>query len=100
MDTGTLIKVSTNEVDNDGDYVQAASAIEMVANHTGVDASADVNSYTSGGSKLDLTVVPGDAKIDAIGEETDYLVFQLEVDDTASPGQMSSKTLTVQYDEI
>lgn len=100
MDTGTLIKVSTNEVDNDADYNVADSADEMVANHSGVDTSADVNNYTSGGSQLSLTVVPADSIIDAIGEETDYLVFQLEVANTASPGQMTSKTLTIQYDEI
>ena len=100
MDTGTLIKVATNVVDNDTDYDQAAGTDEMVANHTGVDASADVNNYTSGGSQLSITVVPGDNIVDAIGEETDYIMLQLEVTSTASPGQMTSKTLTVQYDEI
>ena len=100
MDTGTLIKVSTNEVDNDTEYDQADTASEMVANHTGVTTSADVNNYTSGGSQLSMTVVPGDNIIDAVSEETDYLVFQLEVGTTASPGQMTSKTMTIQYDEI
>lgn len=99
-DAGCTIKVSTNVVDNDTDYDQADAATEMVANHTGVDSSASVNDYTSGGTKLDLTVVPGDSLIDAIGEETDYLVFQLEVTNSASPGAMTSKTMTIQYDEI
>jgi len=100
MDTGTLIKIATNEVLNDGEYDQADGTNEMVANHTGVTTSADVNNYTSGGSQLALTVVPGDNIIDAVSEETHYMVLQLEVASTASPGQMTSKTLTVQYDEI
>lgn len=99
-DTGITIKVSTNEVLNDSEYDQADGNNEMVANHTGVTASADVNGYTSGGSKLNLGVVPGDDKIDASGEETDYLVFQMEVANTASPGQVTSKTHYIQYDEI
>lgn len=102
MDTGTLIKVSTDSpsVDNDTEYDQADGTNEMVANHTGVTSSADVNGYTSGGSKLTLDLATGDSKIDAIGEETDYLVFQAEIQSTASPGQMTSKTHTIQYDEI
>ena len=100
MDTGTLIKIATNTVANDTDYDQADGTDEMVANHTGVTASADVNNYTSGGTQLSIGVVPGDDIIDAISEETDYMVLQLEVSSTASPGQMTSKTLTVQYDEI
>jgi len=100
MDTGTLIKVSTNEVLNDSGYDQATGTDEMVANHTGVTSSADCNNYTSGGSKLAFSVVPGDDIIDTSGEETNYLVFQLEISSTASPGQMTSKTHTIQYDEI
>ncbi|MHA2065675.1 MAG: hypothetical protein ACXABY_14965, partial [Candidatus Thorarchaeota archaeon] len=69
MDTGTLIKIATNAVDNDTDYDQAAGTDEMVANHTGVTTSADVNNYTSGGSQLSITVVPGDNIIDATTEE-------------------------------
>lgn len=100
MDTGVLIKVGTNAVANDSDYNVADGADEMVANHSGVDASADVNGYTSGGSQLALGVVPGDDVIDDVDEETDYLVLQLNVSSTASAGNITSKTHTFQYDEI
>jgi len=99
-DTGVDIMVATNEVTNDADYNIADGAVEMVANHTGVDASASINDYTSGGSQLALGVVPGDDIIDATSEETEYLVFQMDISNTAGPGQVTSKDLTVSYDEI
>jgi len=36
----------------------------------------------------------------AVGETTDYVVLQLAVSDTASPGNLSAETITFQYDEI
>jgi hypothetical protein len=99
-DTGITIMVANDAMANSGDYDQADGNNEMVANHANVTGSTDIATYTSGGSKKSFGVVPGDSIIDAATEETDYLVFQMNVANTASPGQVTSKTHTVQYDEI
>ena len=71
----------------------------MVTGHTGVTAKTDIFTYTSGAPKS-LTISEGSAQIDAINEETDYVLLQMTVTDTASPGTLSAETLTFQYDEI
>jgi hypothetical protein len=38
--------------------------------------------------------------INAIGEMTNYLIFQVEVGTTAAPGIKTTETWSVQYDEI
>ena len=72
---------------------------EMVANHSGITSSTDAFTYTSASPKS-VSVSESGNIIDAVGETTNYLVFQLEVDSTASPGNLADETLTFQYDEI
>lgn len=97
-DTGVLIRVATNEVLNDSEYDQADGSGAMNGNHSYVSAIADMESYTAA-SPLALTVAPVDDIIDNTGEETNYVVLQLEVLNTASPGEVTEKTVTFVYDE-
>lgn len=75
------------------------SGNEMTASHTGISSSADVFSYTSASPKS-VTISETPAQIDAIGETTNYLVFQMEVIQTASSGDLANETWTYKYDEI
>lgn len=73
---------------------------EMVAAHAGLTSSSDAHATYTSGSALTVTIGEASAQIDAIGETTHYVVLQLEVIDTASPGTLSADTFTFQYDEI
>lgn len=72
---------------------------EMVAAHAGLTTSSDVFTKTSG-SPLSVTIGEASNQIDAIGETTNYVVLQMEVGTTASPGDLTDETFTWQYDEI
>ena len=72
---------------------------EMVAAHAGLTTSSDVFTKTSG-SPLSVTIGEASSQIDAIGETTNYVVLQMEVGTTASPGDLAEETFTWQYDEI
>ena len=72
---------------------------EMVADHGGISSSADAFSYGTV-APLAGPSIGGDNIIDAIGETSDYLVLQMEVDNTASPGNLTDETFTFRYDEI
>ena len=51
------------------------------------------------GSHLAIGVVPVDDVIDAVGEYTDYIVFQLKVEDGAQRGEMATLPFYIEYDE-
>lgn len=72
---------------------------ELVAGHGGITAKTNAFSYISGGGKT-VSISEAGSIINAIGETTNYLVFQLTIDNTASPGDLVNETLTFQYDEI
>ena len=72
---------------------------EMVAAHAGLTGSADAFGFTSGSTKT-LSISEAGSIINAIGETTNYLIFQMEVVSTASPGNLTDETWTIQYDEI
>ena len=76
------------------------SGDEMVAAHAGLTSSVDAFSKTQASPLSGPSISEGGNVIDAVGETTDYLVLQMEVDDTASPGDLANETLTFQYDEI
>ena len=77
-----------------------ANAAEVMTNHTDITASTDAFTFTSGSPLSGPTISEAGNVINAIGETTNYLVLQLEVADTASPGDLANETLTFQYDEI
>ncbi len=73
---------------------------EVVANHGGITTVGDAFSYTSGSPLSGPTISEDSSIINAINETTNYLVFQAAVGTTATPGNKTNETLTLQYDEI
>jgi len=73
---------------------------EMVANHAGVTSKVDAFGKTQGSPLNGPSVSEDSNQIDAVDETTNYLVFQLDVADTAQPGNKDDEDLTIQYDEI
>lgn len=72
---------------------------EIVANHAGISAKTDAFTYTSGAPKS-VSISESGSLMDAVGETTNYLVFQMNVASTAGPGNLADETWTYQYDEI
>ena len=73
---------------------------EMVAEHASITSKVDAFTKTSGSPLTGPTISEEGNIIDAIGETCNYLVLQMDVTDTASPGNLTDETLTFQYDEI
>lgn len=73
---------------------------EVIANHAGVTSVTDSFTFTSGSPLAGPTISEDTNIINAVGETTNYLVFQLAVISTATPGNKTDETLTFQYDEI
>ncbi len=79
--------------------VQGDDGDEMVANYGGLTGKQDAFGFVSMTPK-DVTISETDNKIQNVGESTNYLVFQMEVDSSAGPGDLPNETWTFQYDEI
>lgn len=73
---------------------------EVTANHAGVSSVTDAFTYTSGSPLSGPSISEDSNIIDAANEMSDYLVFQMAVTNSASPGNKTNETLTIQYDEI
>jgi len=108
--TGITVKVGTETPDkhsgaggNDNYEIATGtpgdSGNEMTAGHAGLSGSSDAFGYTSASPKT-LTISEDSFQIDAIGEMTDYLIFQMEVISSASPGDLANETWTIKYDEV
>lgn len=80
-------------------YDVAYDTTEMSAGHSDITGVTDAFTYTSGSAK-DVSISESGSIINAENETTDYIVLQLAVASTASPGNLSDETLTFQYDEI
>ena len=87
-----------NAAANTGYDVSDANAV--MTTHTDITAVTDAFSFTSGSPLSGPSISEGSAQIDAIGEMTNYLVLQMVVASTASPGDLANETFTFQYDEI
>jgi hypothetical protein len=59
----------------------------------------DTNYYDGTSHYLTLTVDPGDGKLNAINEKTDFFVSIFKVDNTAS-GAVGTMTFSVGYEEV
>ena len=77
-----------------------SDADEIMTNHTDITSMTDAFTYTSGAPLSGPTISEAGAIIDGIGETTNYLVLNMAVGSTASPGDLANETLTLQYDEI
>lgn len=72
----------------------------MLNNYTGITSVADAFTYTSGSPLSGPSISEAGSIINALNETTDYLILQMEVISTASPGNLADETFTIQYDEI
>ena len=68
--------------------------------HTDCTTRNDLFGYTSGAPMTGPSISESGAIINDTDETTDYVVLQVVVGDTASPGTKSAETITFQYDEI
>jgi hypothetical protein len=76
------------------------SGDEMVAAHASLSGSTDAFTYTSGAPLSGPSISEGGSAIDAAGESSNYLVFQMNIASTAAPGALPvDETATIQYDE-
>lgn len=70
-----------------------------IGGHSDITTWTDFDTFTSGAART--VTIGGDNLIQASGETTNYVVFQMTVDgDVASPGDLADMTITWQYDEI
>ena len=76
------------------------SGDEVVAAHADLTGVTDAFTFTSGSPLSGPTISEDSSIINAIGETSNYLVLQVAVGTTASPGNKTDETLTFQYDEI
>lgn len=96
--TGILVNIG-DEMIVEASYVQATgtpgdTGDEMVAGHSGITGKSDLFGYVVGTPKdVDAGPIssPGRCK---------HVVLQMDVDDTASPGEQTPETITFQYDEV
>jgi hypothetical protein len=77
-----------------------SDANEVMTTHTDITSSTDAFTFTSGSPLSGPSISEAGNIIDAIGETTNYLVLQMEVESTASPGNLADETFTFRYDEI
>jgi len=81
-------------------YVQATgtpgdTGDEMVASNAQISSRTDVFTYTSGA----VFAVTGSISNPTTGRTSNYVVLQMAVADTASPGDLANETFTFRYDE-
>jgi len=103
--TGISLKVGTDfptkNNSSSAGYEVADVAAELVANHSGISASANVFGYMAvSPAPLAGSISEAGGIIDAQNETSDYFVFQLEVINTAAPGVLAAETFTFLYDEV
>jgi len=82
---------ATGTVGDDGDELTT---------HTQISTKTEAfGNFTSGTPKT-VSISEAGAIINAVGESTNYLLAQMDVDSTAGPGDLPNETWTFQYDEI
>lgn len=103
--TGITVRVgqqfpTKNSGTSSGYKVATPVDTAILNNYTGIASVADAFSYTSGSPLSGPAITEAGGIINAIGETTNYLILQMEVISTASPGNLTDETFTIQYDEI
>lgn len=79
-------------------YELANNANELVAEHGGITTDASIFNYNSGAG-LSVSISESGSVINAANETTNYVVMQMNVASTASPGATTNETITWSYDE-
>lgn len=76
------------------------TGIELVTGHSHITGVTEAFTFTTGSPLSGPSISEAGALINAIDEMSNYLLIQLKVEDTASPGTKSAETVTLRYDEI
>lgn len=72
----------------------------ILNNYGGVTSVADAFTFTSGSTLVGPSISESGGIITLANHTTNYLILQMEVISTASPGNLADETFTLQYDEI
>lgn len=94
---GDGVQANTNAADDGYDVADVDN--EDMTNHDTVAAKTDFFTFTVGAPRS-IGISEAGAIMDADNEECDYAVLQMEVLNTASPGDLANETITHEYDEI
>jgi len=73
---------------------------DVMTDHTDISSVTDAFTYTSGSKLSGPSISESGNIINAIGESSNYIVFQMAVINTASPQDLANETWTFTYDEI
>ena len=87
-----LVKIKIGTTGTGATPVNSASSVAATQQNT--------NYYDSSVHFLSVGVVPGDAKINAVGEKTNYIVLQLVVSPGATRGNMGLQSFYISYEEV
>lgn len=88
-----------NTLAADTGYDPSDVADELLTGHVIIVTTTNFFTYSSGAPKT-IGISEAGNILNAINEETDYLVLQMEVINTAAPGDLVNETITYEYDEI
>ena len=103
--TGITVRVGQqfpthNSGSSTGYRVATPTDTPILNNYAGITSVADAFTYTSSSTLIGPAITETSNIITSIGHTTNYIIFQMEVISTASPGNLASQTFTIQYDEI
>lgn len=85
-------RVATGTIGTSGNVITTVYA--------SITTKTDVFTFTSGAPMTGPSISEAGSIINASGETTNYVVFQVDVGTTASPGNKVDETLTFLYDEV
>lgn len=97
VDAGNETPVNTAAAD--GGYDVSDVSDELMTNHVDITAVTDFFTFTAGAPKS-VSISEAGSILDAVLEESDYVILQMLVSNTASPGDLADETFTFEYDEI
>lgn len=103
--TGITVRVgqqfpTKNSGSNTGYKVATPVDTAILNNYSGITSVADAFTFTSGSPLTGPSITEASNIITASNQTTNYLILQMEVISTASPGDLADETFTLQYDEI
>lgn len=85
-------------------YDQASGMVgddgDELTTHSSVSTKTEAFGNFDSSTPRTVTISETNAKIENIGETTNYVIAQMDVDSTAGPGDLPNEIWTFQYDEI
>ena len=101
--TGITVNVGdetpTKNSGSDAGYDPADTNDDPLTNHADITSITDFFTFSSGSPKT-VSISEAGSIINAVDETTDYVVTQMEVINTATPGDLADETITWEWDEI